>query len=139
MADKYNRDLYQDIIGLVKSAVDSDNPIDETEIYSTVFKISQIYRYHDDWAQFDDLEKTLTGLLAQLQAKLVKNGQPVGKSFADTSVGISDANKEKASQAVGQTLDYASLIPVEAFTDEERAAKAASFNKQVVVFLRYLQ
>jgi len=77
--------------------------------------------------------------MAQLQAKLVENGQPTGKNIADTSVGISYANKEKANQAVGQTLDYASLIPVEAFTDEERAAKASSFNKQVVVFLRYLQ
>lgn len=139
MADKYNRDLYQDIISQVKTAVESENDIDESSLYADVFKISQIYRYNDDWTQFDDLEQKLSGLMAQLQAKLVKNGQPTGKSIADTSTGISDANKEKANQAVGQVLDYASLIPVEAFTEEERAAKTGSFDKQVVVFLRYLQ
>ena len=139
MAKAYDRERYKQIIAKVKAANESEEIVNESNINENVFLISQIYRFSDDWASMDDLEEELKNELRKLQLKIEQQTGNKATVVDDVKNGIDDTNKEKSQKAVGQILDYPSLIPVEAFTDQEREAKANSFDKQVVVFLRYLQ
>ena len=124
--DKYNRHYYQTVIDHIKSALESTSPIDQNAIYTEIFGLSQVYRFSDDWEGLQDLEDEVTNLMKEFQERVEKEGG----SKVDT---------EKCDKAVGEILDYQSLVPLPDATFEKNSPEASRvFNKQVVCFLRYL-